>query len=111
MGIPVEKNKTYELQIDAMGSTGEGIGRLDGFTVFVDGALSGETVRILMLKVKKSYGYGKLLEILTPSPERCNCAALCQNRAAAASCKVCLIRRSLPIKSGRCRMIWNVSAD
>ena len=54
MGIPVEKNKTYELQIDAMGSTGEGIGRLDGFTVFVDGALSGETVRILMLKVKKS---------------------------------------------------------
>ncbi len=71
MGIPVEKNKTYELQIDAMGSTGEGIGRLDGFTVFVDGALSGETVRILMLKVKKSYGYGKLLEILTPSPERC----------------------------------------
>lgn len=53
MGIPVEKNKAYELQIDAMGSTGEGIGRLDGFTVFVDGALSGETVRILMLKVKK----------------------------------------------------------
>ena len=98
MGIPVEKNKTYELQIDAMGSTGEGIGRLDGFTVFVDGALSGETVRILMLKVKKSYGYA-------------NCAALWQNSAAAASCKVCLIRRSLPIKSGRCRMIWNVLAD
>ncbi len=70
MGIPVEKNKTYELQIDAMGSAGEGIGRLDGFTVFVDGALPGEIVRVLMLKSKKSYGYGKLLEILTPSPER-----------------------------------------
>lgn len=70
MGIPVEKNKTYEVFVDALGSSGEGIGRLDGFTVFIEGALPGETVRMLMLKVKKSYGYGKLLEILTPSSER-----------------------------------------
>lgn len=70
MGIPVEKNKTYEVFVDALGSGGEGIGRLDGFTVFIEGALPGETVRALMMKVKKSYGYGKLLEIITPSPQR-----------------------------------------
>lgn len=70
MGIPVEKNKIYDVFVDALGSNGEGIGRLDGFTVFVEGALPGETVRVLMLKVKKSYGYGKLLEVLNPSPER-----------------------------------------
>lgn len=70
MGIPVEKNKTYEVFVDALGSGGEGIGRLDGFTVFIEGALPGETVRVLMMKVKKSYGFGKLLEILKPSPER-----------------------------------------
>lgn len=70
MGIPVEKNKIYDVFVDALGSNGEGIGRLDGFTVFIEGALPGETVRVLMMKVKKSYGYGKLLEILKPSPER-----------------------------------------
>lgn len=68
--IPVEKNQTYEMQIDALGSNGEGIGRIDGYTVFVEGALPGETIRVLIVKVKKNYGYGKLLEILTVSPER-----------------------------------------
>lgn len=68
--IPVEKNKTYEMQIDALSTNGEGIGRMDGYTVFVEGALPGERVRILAVKVRKNFGYGKLLEILEPSPER-----------------------------------------
>lgn len=79
--IPVEKNKTYEMQIDALGSNGEGIGRIDGYTVFVEGALPGEKIRVLIVKVKKNYGYGKLLEILTVSPERrepvCSVAKQC----------------------------------
>lgn len=70
MNIPVEKNKTYEIEITALGAGGEGIGRLDGFTVFVEGALPTERVRVLMLKVKKNYGYGKLVELLTPAAER-----------------------------------------
>lgn len=68
--IPVEKNKIYEMQIDALGSKGEGIGRIAGYTVFVEGALPGETIRVLIVKVKKNYGYGKLMEILEVSPER-----------------------------------------
>ena len=68
--IPVEKNKIYEMQIDALGSNGEGIGRIDGYTVFVEGALPGETIRVLIVKVKKNYGYGKRMEILEVSPER-----------------------------------------
>lgn len=68
--IPVEKNKIYEMQIDALGSNGEGIGRIAGYTVFVEGALPGETIRVLIVKVKKNYGYGKLMEILEVSPER-----------------------------------------
>ena len=42
MTIPVEKNKIYELTVEALGSGGEGIGRIDGFTVFVEGALPEE---------------------------------------------------------------------
>ena len=52
--IPVEKNKIYEMYIDALGSNGEGIGRIDGYTIFVEGALPGETIRVLILKVKNS---------------------------------------------------------
>lgn len=70
MSLPVEKNKIYEMTIDALGSNGEGIGRIDGFTIFVEGALSEERVRVLIVKVKKSYGYGKLLEILSNSTHR-----------------------------------------
>lgn len=68
--IPVEKNKSYEMQIHALGSNGEGIGRIDGYTVFVEGALPDEKIRVLIVKVKKNYGYGKLLEILETSPAR-----------------------------------------
>ena len=68
--IPVEKNKTYEIKIAALGSNGEGIGRIEGYTVFVEGALPSETCLVLIVKTRKHFGYGKLLEILTPSPDR-----------------------------------------
>lgn len=68
--IPVEKNKTYEIKIAALGSNGEGIGRIEGYTVFVEGALPRETCLVLIVKTRKHFGYGKLLEILTPSPDR-----------------------------------------
>ncbi len=70
MKIPVEKNKQYEIKIENLGNNGEGIGRINGYTIFVEGALPQETVRVLMVKVKKHYGYGKLLEILNPSVNR-----------------------------------------
>ncbi len=42
--IPVEKGKTYTIDILRLGSNGEGVGRVENFTVFIDGALPGETV-------------------------------------------------------------------
>jgi len=66
----VKKNEQYEMTITDLGTNGEGIGKIDGFTYFVEGALPGERVKILAVKVKKSYGYGKLLEVLAPSPHR-----------------------------------------
>lgn len=70
MSLPVEKNEIYEMTIDALGSNGEGIGRIDGFTIFVEGALPEERIKVLILKIKKSYGYGKLVEILSESSYR-----------------------------------------
>ena len=68
--IPVVKNQEYEVTIDDLGINGEGIGRIDGFALFVDGALPAERVRVKALKVCKSYAYAKLLEVAEPSPER-----------------------------------------
>ena len=66
----IEKNKVYTAECLSLGSEGEGIVRIDGFTVFVNGMLPGEKGKILIVKVKKSFGYGKLTELIEPSPER-----------------------------------------
>ncbi len=65
------KNKEYELNIDSLCGNGNGVGRLDGFVVFVPSTAAGDRVRAKIIKVTKSYAVGKLSEILVPSPDRC----------------------------------------
>lgn len=67
---PVQKNDEVILDIIGLTHDGDGVGRADGFTLFVQGALPGEQVRALVLKVKKQYGYAKVLERLIDSPHR-----------------------------------------
>ncbi|MFB6367079.1 23S rRNA (uracil(1939)-C(5))-methyltransferase RlmD, partial [Paenibacillus elgii] len=69
-GLPVAKNEEYIADIVGLGHDGEGVGRVNGFTLFIQGALPGEKVRAKVLKVKKQYGYAKLLEIIEASPDR-----------------------------------------
>ncbi len=64
------KNDLVTLEIEDCGIDGEGIGKADGFTVFVKDAVIGDTVTAKIMKSKKHYGYGKLIEILKPSPYR-----------------------------------------
>ena len=67
---PVEKNDDIELTITALSSEGQGIGRIDGYTVFVPYALAGEKVRAHVIKVTSGYAVAKLTEILEKSAER-----------------------------------------
>ena len=62
------KNDMVTLDIVDCGTNGEGIGKADGFTVFVKDAVIGDRVTAKIMKAKKNYGYGKTMEILTPSP-------------------------------------------
>ncbi|MEF3394032.1 TRAM domain-containing protein, partial [Campylobacter jejuni] len=55
--LPVGKNDTVTLDIIGLTHEGEGVGRVDGFTLFVQGALPGEKVTAKVLKTKKTYGY------------------------------------------------------
>ena len=64
------KNDLVTLEIEDCGIDGEGIGKADGFTVFVKDAVIGDTVTAKIIKSKKNYGYGRLMEVLKPSPYR-----------------------------------------
>ncbi|UQZ34804.1 23S rRNA (uracil(1939)-C(5))-methyltransferase RlmD [Paenibacillus sp. PK3_47] len=69
-GLPVNKNDEVMLDIIGMTHEGEGVGRVEGFTLFVPNALPGEKVRAKVLKTKKQYGYAKLQELVQASPNR-----------------------------------------
>ena len=72
MNQEIKKNNEYIVDIIDNGFEGEGIAKIDGFTIFVKGAIKGEKVRILILKVNSSYAFAKILEIITPSEYRCS---------------------------------------
>lgn len=66
----VEKNKEYIVDIIDNGYEGEGIAKIDNFTIFIQGAIKGEKCRILILKVNKNFAYGKIIEIIIKSKSR-----------------------------------------
>lgn len=71
MEIPIKKNEEYIVNIVDNGFEGEGIAKIENFTVFVDGAIKGEKCRILIIKVTSSHAFGKLIEVLEQSNYRC----------------------------------------
>ncbi|HYE81477.1 MAG TPA: 23S rRNA (uracil(1939)-C(5))-methyltransferase RlmD [Clostridia bacterium] len=68
--IPVEKNRDYTVEITGLTSEGSGVAKIEGFTVFVEGALPEEQAEIKIVKVLKNYAYGKLVKTLKPSQGR-----------------------------------------
>ena len=66
----VEKNKEYEVAIIDNGYEGEGIAKIDDFTIFINGAIKGEKCKILITKVNKAFAFAKLLEVIESSENR-----------------------------------------
>lgn len=66
----MKKNELVTVKIEDIGTNGEGIGKADGYTLFVKDAVIGDTVEVKVTKAKKNYGYARLMQILTPSPYR-----------------------------------------
>ena len=66
----MKKDDLVTLKIEDMGVDGEGIGHVDGCTLFVKDALIGDVINAKIMKMKKNYGYARMMEILTPSPDR-----------------------------------------
>ncbi len=70
MQPPLKKGEELELRIDSLAYGGNGVGRLDGFVVFVRRALPGDTVRARITKVKGNHAEAATVELLEPSPSR-----------------------------------------
>lgn len=66
----MNKNDVVEVVIEDIGVGGEGIGKIDGYTLFIKDAVVGDTVRAKVTKAKKSYGYARLLDVIVPSDYR-----------------------------------------
>ena len=66
----MKKNDILQIKITDLNSEGEGVGRYEGIVVFVPYALPHETVEVLIIKVTKNYAVGKLLNVISESPER-----------------------------------------
>ena len=66
-----KKNEETVIRITDIGTQGEGIGHLDdGYTLFVQGALPGDTIRAHIIKAQKKYGIAKIVEVVEPSKDR-----------------------------------------
>ena len=66
----LSKDKTYIVDIVDIGQGGVGIGKFEGFTVFVDGGLVKDKIKVKITKSKKNYAVGDIVEIIEPSPYR-----------------------------------------
>lgn len=77
----MKKNDTAVVTIEDMGVNGEGIGKVDGYTLFIKDAVIGDVVEAKLMKAKKNYGYAKLMRIVEASPHRaepkCSVARQC----------------------------------
>ncbi len=82
----LEKNMELELVIEDMAVDGAGIGKVDGVAFFVKDAVIGDRVLIKIMKMKKRYGYGRLLEVLEPSS--CRIEPRCEYYRQCGGCQI-----------------------
>ncbi len=76
-----QKNDRVTVTIEDVGMDGEGVGKVDGFTLFIKDAVIGDVVEAKIMKAKKNYAYARLEKVITPSPFRveplCEFARVC----------------------------------
>jgi 23S rRNA (uracil1939-C5)-methyltransferase len=85
MAAPVQKGEELEVRIDSLAYGGSGVGRVDGFVVFVRGGLPGDRVRARVTKVKRGFAEASAAAVLDPSPERV--AAPCRHFGVCGGCR------------------------
>lgn len=67
---PVRPGRIIEVEVSGLGHDGEGVGRHEGYALFVPGALPGDRIRARIGQVKKNYARGELVQVVRPSADR-----------------------------------------
>lgn len=80
------KNQVINLEITDISHEGEGVGKVDGFTFFVKDTIPGDQVTAKVMKTKKTYGYARLNQIITPSADRVE--PVCPHYKACGGCQL-----------------------
>ena len=101
--MEIKKNEDYEILIEDMTMSGEGVGKIDGYALFVKDAVVGDRIIARVTKTKKSYGYGRLMKILESSPDRVD--APCPVARACGGCTLMALdyKKQLDFKNGLIR--------
>lgn len=74
METPVAKNEYYDVVFEDLTHDGAGVAKIDGFPIFVPNGLPGEKAKVKVVKVKKGYGFGRLIELYEKSEDRIDAA-------------------------------------
>lgn len=105
--MQVEKNKEYIVEIIDNGYEGEGIAKIDGFTIFIPNAIKGEKVKILILKVLSSHAFGKIVEIIKPSSCRVESDCITYKRCGGCSLRHIQYEETLKMKQNAVQSLVN----
>mgnify|MGYP003373987885 CR=1 FL=1 len=95
-----QKNDVLTVKIEDMGHDGEGIGKCEGYTLFVKDTVIGDLAEVKVIKAKKNYGYARLMSR----------SARLHVRAADASCRCSTMRSSFALRRRKSPEISSASA-
>ncbi len=103
----IQKNQEYIVEIVDNGYEGEGITKIDNFTIFVPGAIKGEKVKIIIVKVLSSHAFGKIIEILNKSEFRQESDCLTYKRCGGCNLRHIKYNQTLKIKQNAVQSLVN----
>ena len=103
----IQKNKEYIVNIIDNGFEGEGIAKIEGFPIFIPGAIKGEKCKILIVKKLTSYAYGKILEILEKSENRVDSDCTTYKRCGGCNLRHIKYKETLKIKQNAVQNLVN----
>ena len=103
----IQKNQEYIVEIIDNGYEGEGIAKIDNFTIFIPGAIKGEKVKILIVKVLSSHAFGKILEIINKSEARQDADCLTYKRCGGCNLRHIKYKETLKMKQNAVQSLVN----
>ena len=95
-----EKNQIFDIKIEDMSKEGEGIGHVDGYTLFIKDTVIGDFARVSVMKAKKNYGFARLIKIIEPSPDRVQAPCPIADKCGGCQLMAMSYERQLAFKQG-----------